>query len=259
MLTLIIISRCQPNLFFVLIINYQEKVLIELLRDVLSMQSAKKRLIVLLGSLGDFDSIEYAQIIAKKLKKIQSLQYELLLIGIGSQQAKIQFCNFTGIPHESMLIVKDSALHMRLGLSTGLQLNVHPWINLFLMCLGINSPGTLREVLRGYLGDKKANSLFESSERIRLGSLFSFDASLFDYAGEQTSLRPFELATQRLKNMIEVLSNWRIYMPTDEFLTQRCGTFILNKEDRLIYSYCSQGLLSYSENMSDPLVFLEQL
>ena len=31
------------------------------------------------------------------------------------------------------------------------------------MCLGIKSPGTLNQVLRGYLGDKKANNIFEKN------------------------------------------------------------------------------------------------
>ena len=35
-----------------------------------------------------------------------------------------------------------------------------------MMCMGINSPGTLNEVLRGYLGDKQANKIFNEDKTI---------------------------------------------------------------------------------------------
>ena len=45
--------------------------------------------------------------------------------------------------------------------------------------------------------------------------------------------RPFELATIRLRNMAEVLGHWRTYVPLDDFMTQRCGTFLLDANDTL--------------------------
>ena len=77
-------------------------------------------------------------------------------------------------------------------------------------------------------------------------------------AGGKGFQRPFELATLRLRNMIEVLNNWDIYVPRVEFLTQRGGTFLLGNDNELLYSYKAQGILCYSETMSAPLSFLEK-
>ena len=52
--------------------------------------------------------------------------------------------------------------------------------------------------------------------------------------------RPFELATSRLINMIEVLKNWDTYFPYPSHITQRGGTFLFDSELnllRLFYEY----------------------
>ena len=36
-----------------------------------------------------------------------------------------------------------------------------------IMCLGINSPGTLKEVIRGYLGDRNSSNIFNNDEEIK--------------------------------------------------------------------------------------------
>ena len=76
-------------------------------------------------------------------------------------------------------------------------------INLLIMCAGINSRGTLKEVLRGYLGDKNANRLFDFDEDINLGPFSLLRGEMFDIFSQKNNLRPFELATKRLMNMIE--------------------------------------------------------
>ena len=58
-------------------------------------------------------------------------------------------------------------------------------------------------------------------------------------------------------NMIEVLSNWNLYMNNVESLTHRSATFLIDSNSNLLYSYYSKGLLGYSENMSNPLEFLD--
>ena len=47
------------------------------------------------------------------------------------------------------------------------------------------------------------------------------------------SLRPFELASLRLSNMIEVLSNWNIYMNNTAYLTQRGATFLIDDSNEI--------------------------
>jgi hypothetical protein len=111
------------------------------------------------------------------------------------------------------------------------------------MCAGIGSPGTLTEVFRGYRGDRNA------PQRI--------DNPLFRLAGGEGFQRPFELATVRLRNMNEVLSHWRTYVPSDAFITQRGGTFLIDADDTLLYSHRDQGILGFSATMNQPLSFLE--
>lgn len=57
--------------------------------------------------------------------------------------------------------------------------------------------------------------------------------------------------------MNEVLSNWRTYVPRDDFITQRGGTFLLDANDSLLYSHRDQGILGFSATMSRPLSFLD--
>ncbi|MEB3172569.1 MAG: AhpC/TSA family protein, partial [Cyanobacteriota bacterium] len=102
--------------------------------------------------------------------------------------------------------------------------------------------GTLAEVLRGYSGDRQA------PPRLQL--------PLFDLVGRGYQ-RPFELATVRLQNMVEVLGRWRTYVPTDAYLTQRGGTFVLDADDTLLYSHRDAGILGFSSTMARPLSFLD--
>jgi hypothetical protein len=212
------------------------------LAQVPGMERGHRRLVVLLSQLGDFDSLEYAQALAGALPRLQAAGIALLAIGIGEQAGAERFCGFTGLPRELLQVEPTPRLHQALGLNPGLQTPGGPWPALLLMCAGVGSPGTLAEVLRGYTGDRSA------PQRL--------DSPLFATVGEGYQ-RPFELATVRLRNMVEVLSHWRTYVPRDDFLTQRGGTFLLERDDTLLYSYRDQGLLGFSQTMARPLSFLD--
>ncbi len=58
--------------------------------------------------------------------------------------------------------------------------------------------------------------------------------------------------------MIEIIQNWNDYILDTKYLTQRVSTFILNNQNEIIYKYISKGILSYSENMNNPIKFLSQ-
>jgi hypothetical protein len=207
------------------------------------MGPGRRRLVVLLSQLGDFDSLEYAQALAAALPQLQEAGIALLAVGIGDDAGADRFCGFTGLPRELLQVEGTPRLHRALGLSEGLQAPGGPWPSLLLMCAGVGSPGTLAEVFRGYRGDRSAPQLLASP--------------LFSLAGGEGFQRPFELATVRLRNMVEVLSHWRTYVPSDDYLTQRGGTFLLDRDDSLLYSYRDPGLLGFTATMARPLSFLD--
>lgn len=202
-----------------------------------------RRLVVLLSQLGDFDSLEYAQALVPLLPRLQAAGIELVAIGIGNEAGRQRFCGFTGFPAERLQVDPTPELHRALGLYPGLATPGGAWPALLLMCAGIGSPGTLAEVLRGYTGDRRA------PQRL--------DAPLFALAGGEGFQRPFELATVRLRNMLEVLGHWRTYVPRDDFITQRGGTYLLDSDDTVLYSHRDRGILGFSETMARPLSFLD--
>ncbi len=219
----------------------------------------RKTLIVLLGSFADFDSFEYSQQLSAQSKKLAMHSVDLILIGIGSEKSKESFCKFNKLDIKNVFAVRNADLHKKLNLNPGLVSQMPAIINLLIMCTGINSRGTIKEVLRGYLGDKNAKSLFAFDEDINLGPFFSLRGNMFDLFSKKQNLRPFELATKRLMNMIEILSNWKTYVPDSSFLTQRGATILLNEKDELIYEFISESLLGYASKMSSPLSFLDDI
>ena len=216
--------------------------LLDRLADGPGMGRGGRRLVVLMGQLGDFDSLEYAQALAAVLPGLQAAGITLLAIAIGNAAGADRFCAFTGLPRTCLQVDDAPLLHRQLDLYGGLCTSGGPWTDLLLMCAGIGSPGTLAEVLRGYSGDRQAPA--------------RLNVALFDLLGRGYQ-RPFELATVRLRNMVEVLGHWRTYVPTDAHLTQRGGTFLLDGNDNLLYSHRDAGILGFSATMHRPLSFLD--
>ncbi|CAK6691149.1 peroxiredoxin-like family protein [Synechococcus sp. CBW1107] len=223
------------------------------------MGRGQRRLVLLLSQLGDFDSLEYAQALVPVLPKLESAGIAVLAIGIGDEAGRQRFCAFTGFPLECLEVDAEPQLHRALGLYEGLRQIGGPWPNLLLMCAGIGSPGTLAEVLRGYTGDRSAPQRIADEETIQAGPLPPIKGSFFARAGGTGFQRPFELATVRLRNMTEVLGHWSTYVPRNDFLTQRGGTFLLDTDDTLLYSYRDRGILGFSATMARPLSFLDPL
>jgi hypothetical protein len=222
------------------------------------------RLLVLIWSqLGDFDNLEYAWWLRRESERLNEERIVVRSIGIGDRGSGERFCEYTGFPPECLFVDPDGAIHRELGLYSGLSLKFAllsttqtAWLNLMLMCAGIGSPGTLAEVLRGYTGDRKAQQLIADEEIIRDIPLPAIKGSFFRLAGGSGFQRPFELATLRLRNMTEVLSNWSTYVPNSAYLTQRGGTFLFDATGNLLYEHRDQAILGFAANTSDPLDFL---
>ena len=233
------------------------KSLIDFFGDENIFNAKRNRLIVFLGSFADFDSFEYCQQLSAKSDLLDKYSVDLIVVGIGSEDSKNKFCEFNKIDKKNVFSVNNSDLHNQLNLNSGLALPLPPIINLLIMCAGINSKGTIKEVLRGYIGDRKAERIFSPDEIIKIGPISLFKGKMFDVFSKKDFLRPFELATRRLMNMIEILTNWNIYVPDYSVLTQRGATILINEKDQLLYEFISESLLGYSINMSSPLSFLD--
>jgi hypothetical protein len=107
-------------------------------------------------------------------------------------------------------------------------------------------------------GDRSAPQLIGSDEEIKAFPLPVLKGSFFNLVGGSGFQRPIELATLRLRNMSEVLSHWRTYVPNADFLTQRGGTFLIDNQGQVLYEHRDRGILGFAENMSRPLSFLTQ-
>lgn len=225
-----------------------------------------ERLLILIWSqLGDFDNLEYAWWLQRESSKLQEQGIQVRAIGIGDRNSGLKFCKYTGFPQEWLFVDPQAEIHRQLELYPGLSWNLpllstaqNAWLNLILMCAGIGSPGTLAEVFRGYKGDRKAPQLISDEEVVRASPLPPIKGSFFKLAGGNGFQRPFELATLRLRNMTEVLSNWQTYVPEATYLTQRGATFIFDSQDNLLYEHRDRGILGFAANMSRPLEFLWQ-
>eukprot|EP00531_Pseudo-nitzschia_arenysensis_P002861 CAMPEP_0116129870 /NCGR_PEP_ID=MMETSP0329-20121206/8156_1 /TAXON_ID=697910 /ORGANISM="Pseudo-nitzschia arenysensis, Strain B593" /LENGTH=298 /DNA_ID=CAMNT_0003624169 /DNA_START=224 /DNA_END=1120 /DNA_ORIENTATION=+ len=155
------------------------------------------------------------------------------------------------------------------------------WLNYMAMCAGIASPDTLPEIFRGYIGDKSSPERIKPDEIVTVGGSqaegetkdpfiaitgttdvklgpLNYQQAWKDESGYQ---RPLELATVRLRIMVEVLSNFNEYVPDQRYLDLRGATYLFRREKNdgatLVYEHIDTGVLSYSKTMGRPLSFLE--
>ena len=219
----------------------------------------KFKLIVLFGLLGDFDSFEYAINLKSFIDKNQDKNLDIFAIAIEDKNGKEKFCNFTGFSRENLMVVSNNQIHNNLKVSRGLDIGLGGWSNMLLMLSGINSFKTIKEVIRGYTGDRKAKAIYSEFDKIDVLKFLNFSGNSFKKVFGDGYLRPFELATFRLNNMNEIIKNWRDYILNEEYLPQRGASFLMNNKNQIIYKFFSDDVLGYSSNMRDPLGFLSDL
>tara|TARA_S200000501_G_scaffold376763_1_gene432772 strand:+ start:149 stop:898 length:750 start_codon:yes stop_codon:yes gene_type:complete len=238
--------------------NDQKFNLDKLIKDFNFTGKKKYKLIILFGLLGDFDSFEYGINLNNFISNDQNDNLDIFAIAIGNEIGKKKFCKFTGFPNKNLKVVPDNKIHNDLMVSKGVDIGLGGWVNMLIMLSGINSLRTIKEVVRGYTGDKNSKQIFSDKDNINLINFIKFSGVFFKYTFGNGYLRPFELATYRLKNMIEILQNWNDYILDNKYLPQRGASFLLNHQDQIIYNYYSNDVLGYSLKMDDPLWFLSE-
>ena len=229
-------------------------------------ENAPRILVLVWSQLGDFDTLEYTFWLQREAEQLQAKGIAIRAVGIGNLDSGKQFCQYTGFPAEWLFVDPEAQLHRQLNLYPGLNLKFPglsttptAWLNLLLMCAGIGSPGTLAEVFRGYRGDRNAPQLIGNEEVVKAKPLPPLKGSFFQFAGGSGYQRPFELATLRLRNMVEVLSHWQTYVPNPAYMTQRGATFLFDADGKLLYEHRDRGILGFAANMSRPLSFLDEI
>ena len=260
----------------------------------------RKALVVVMPQLGDSDSFEYAEVLRHAMPDLEAANIALRIIGIGNAKSAQMFSLYTGIPLENLRVDPTGSIHQKLDLHRGPNWDVpswlpqealewfaenvcandnekipakevvRAWMNYAAMSAGIASQGTIREILRGFFGDKSAPERIHPEEIIRAGPITVKGTSDFQigpikyrnfWNQQEGCLRPLELASVRLRSMMEVLTKFDHYVPDQRFLDWRGATFLLDensceKNGRPLYKHHDQGPFGYSESMSRPLSFL---
>ena len=98
-----------------------------------------KRLVIVMGQLGDFDSMEYAQALVPRLAELEAARIRLQVFAIGDAAGADRFCAFTGCPREALQVDLKPKLHGALGLYAGLQLPGGPWPGFLLVHLELRA------------------------------------------------------------------------------------------------------------------------
>ena len=242
-----------------------------------------KTLCIILPQLGDFDCGEYLEQLIAVEPDLEAASIDLKVISIGNAVSARKFSEFIGLDISKLRVCPDASVHYSLNLHQGpnwdlpvpsfvpetLKNRLNSWTNYMAMCAGISAEGTLQEIFRGYVGDKAAPERLRKDSVVRAGPIkitgtrqvnigpdIEYEQSWKDEEGYQ---RPVELATVRLRNMVEVLSNWGEYVPDDSHLALRGATYIFdNKSGEIEYEWRTPGVLTYSATMRRPLMFLDK-
>ena len=175
----------------------------------------------------------------------------LIAIGIGSSEAAKLFSDMTSFPIECLFSDPLANLHKSLELSAGFGRegglfgsnsfvsDLPGLVKLLIMCAGVGSPGTLQEVIRGYIGDTSREKVFQKGMNNDIPW-----RSFFDIVGKNYQ-RPFELATLRLLNMISIIPKFSTLGPADSnLLVQRGGAYVF-QDGITKYKHKDLGILGF--------------
>ena len=207
-----------------------------------------------LTQFGDFDSWELAQFLVDDVRRLRDGGVRVVAIGIGNVDAAREFARRTNFPVENLYADEGGRCHAALGFSPGLGRKggafewieekapfVNGYAKLLLMCAGIGSPGTLAAVFGGYLGSKDKDEIFREGSNVDV----PFIRKAMKLTLGDGYLRPFELATLRLNNMIQILNNWDTLAPKDsELLVQRGGVIIFD-DGKVAFRHDDAGILGF--------------
>jgi len=219
------------------------------------VKQSGRQLLVLLTHFGDLSSWEYAQQLRFSLPALQEQGVEVVAVGIGGKEAAKKFAKLNDFPEELLYYDEQGACCAAMGCSAGFgrdsplqaQSNaLSPYLRLLPMLLGVGSPGTLQKVIYGYFGDREWDPQWIKAQLAltATGDFPYVQPQMFDKVGKGY-LRPFELATVRLQNMIGILNNWFELIPSNADLVVQQGATLVLDNGSTLYKFQDKGILVY--------------
>jgi hypothetical protein len=213
-------------------------------------------LVPFMTQFADFDSWELAQKLVDDLPALSDAGVTVVGVGIGSVDAAREFARRTNFPLESLYADDTAAAYAALGFAPGFGRagGEFGWIEeklppvsgmakLMVMCAGVGSPGTLSAVFGGYLGSKYKKQLFNEGSNYDNPTI----RELMDVTLGKGYQRPFELATLRLKNMIEIIGDWEKLAPSDDQLLVQRGGSLVFQDGKVAFRHDDAGILGYCD------------
>ena len=226
--------------------------------------STGKTLLIMGTHAADFNTVEYAQRVRAFMPRLREQEVDRFLMVINGDASQcVTLAKLLDLPSEIILLADPKGeAGRKFGVSRGFRpddTSLSPFLKLFAMGIGIGPPWmTLPAVLRGYLGSPNGKrawveaALKQGQEADRWPAILEFnsDGSIASNKFDDTplisgwGLRPFELATLRLQNLIGVQGqNWDALKPVDDrCLTQLGGCAVVGRDGEPLYAWIDGGL-----------------
>ncbi|KAL3160882.1 hypothetical protein ABBQ38_009275 [Trebouxia sp. C0009 RCD-2024] len=191
-------------------------------------------LLSFLTHFADLSSWEYAKKLKAILPQVEAAGVQVVVMGLGSRQNALLFSKLLDFPLRLIYADSEGVCYKALGFSRGFapDAQVSAYLKLLPMLAGIGSPGTIQEVLRGYVGDRSSQPVW--------GGRQAFDILGTGYQ------RPFELATLRLNHMVNILPRWGALSPSNSALLTQQGGTLLFKDEETLFRQDDSGILRYT-------------
>lgn len=224
-----------------------------------------KTMLVLGTHAADFNMVEYAQRVRAFWPLLQEKGVtRCLMVVNGEATSCLKLAELLDIPEEIELFSDPTGDAGRsFGVSRGWRpddTSLNPRLKLTVMGIGFGPPWmTLPAVLTGYFGNPRGRrewieaSLQQGQLAGRWPNVLHLNPADGSIVGNKFNAvpffggwgrRPFELATLRLQNLLNVqLKYWSVLKPVDDrCLTQLGGCTVVGPGGKLLYSWVDQGL-----------------
>ena len=212
----------------------------------------------------DFNAIEYLQKIRFYLPRLRDAGVSRVACVLNADAAQCRtLAELLDVPDDEIELFADPTgeAGRKFGVSRGFRPDddaLSPYVKLFVVGIGLGPPwGTLLPVLSGYVGSpngrrdwieacmQQAQSAGRVPEPLELAADGSIAKNRFDDTPlvSDWGVRPFELATMRLQNLIMQISRYGELGPKDpRCLTQLGGMVVVGAGGEPEYAWLDRGL-----------------